>query len=49
MTDEKKQTFKSIENLINVGRMDERTDGQMVGFARRGEESRMTPRITHIN
>lgn len=49
MTDEKKQTFKSIENLINVGRMDERTDGQMVGFGRREEESRITPRITHIN
>lgn len=49
MTDEKKQTFKSIENLINVGRMDEQTDGQTVGFGRREEESRMTPRITHVN
>lgn len=49
MTVEKKQTFKAIESLINIGRMGGQMVRQVVASGRKEEESSMTPRITHIN
>lgn len=41
--------FQAIWSFINIEWMDGWMDRQVVGSGRREKESRMTPKITHVN